>query len=238
MRAVSRLLAAVKPAQYLEAGAPTGLTGLITHPSPRSSLLYLYHSTLDKLKELPESSIYRQSTEALTKHRLKIVDSVKPKGFEEWQQYVKMQVADDPEGFVTEETAGGTRIIPATSEVIDPRLTASEWDGQRIRTIHEGIKTPEQRQTLGHATTHHNIDRRFKNVKLQREPPLTAEQISDIESQIGAGLIEEVVQVAEGEQKLAAVMVEARVWEELEEKAPEGQWTYFERGGHTNTQKP
>jgi NADH dehydrogenase (ubiquinone) 1 alpha subcomplex subunit 5 len=51
-------------------------------------------------------------------------------------------------------------------------------------------------------------------------------------------LIEEVVQVAEGEQKLAAVMLESRVWEELEERSPEGQWTYFERGGHTKTQKP
>jgi NADH dehydrogenase (ubiquinone) 1 alpha subcomplex subunit 5 len=176
MRAVSRLLAAVKPAQYLEAGAPTGLTGLITHPSPRSSLLYLYHSTLDKLNEMPESSIYRQSTEALTKHRLKIIESVKPKGYEEWQQYVQMQIADDPEGFVQEDTTGGTRVIPATSEVIDSRLKASEWDGERSRSIPEGIRSSRDRQTLGYHTTKHNIDRKFKDIKLQREPPLTAEQ--------------------------------------------------------------
>lgn len=27
-------------------------------------------------------------------------------------------------------------------------------------------------------------------------------------------------------------------WENLEEPAPEGQWSYFERATHTSTQKP
>ena len=35
-------------------------------------------------------------------------------------------------------------------------------------------------------------------------------RISDIESQIGMGLIEEVIQVAEGEQKLATEMLERK----------------------------
>jgi NADH dehydrogenase (ubiquinone) 1 alpha subcomplex subunit 5 len=42
-------------------------------------------------------------------------------------------------------------------------------------------------------------------------------------------LIEEVIQVAEGENLLADVMVNNKVWEDLTEKAPEGQWSYFER---------
>jgi NADH dehydrogenase (ubiquinone) 1 alpha subcomplex subunit 5 len=62
--------------------------------------------------------------------------------------------------------------------------------------------------------------------------------ISDLESRLGAGLIEEVIQVAEGEHKLVDVMAEAKVWEPLEEPAPEGQWSYFERMTHTKTQKP
>jgi len=35
--------------------------------------------------------------------------------------------------------------------------------------------------------------------------------ISELESRIGAGLIEEVIQVAEGEHKLVDVMIEAKV---------------------------
>lgn len=84
MRRTFRLLASVKPARYLEAGTPTGLTGLYTHPSPRSTLLFLYSSTLDQLKTVPEHSVYRQSVEALTKHRMSIVESTVPPGYAEW----------------------------------------------------------------------------------------------------------------------------------------------------------
>jgi NADH dehydrogenase (ubiquinone) 1 alpha subcomplex subunit 5 len=35
--------------------------------------------------------------------------------------------------------------------------------------------------------------------------------ISDLESRLGAGLIEEVIQVAEGEHKLVDVMIQAKV---------------------------
>jgi NADH dehydrogenase (ubiquinone) 1 alpha subcomplex subunit 5 len=100
MRAAARLFASVKPGQFLEAGAPTGLTGLLTHPSPRSSLIYFYTTTLDKLKQIPESSVYRQSTEALTKHRLQIVEQSKPAGWDEWQATIEdgEKVQSFPEG--------------------------------------------------------------------------------------------------------------------------------------------
>ena len=83
-----------------------------------------------------------------------------------------------------------------------------------------------------------------------------------MENQIAAGLIEEVIQVAEGELKLVDVMLESKAyvlnpwmldfplfvlhysnfqyrWEELEEKPPQGQWQYFARDQHTpGTQEP
>merc|ERR1712093_773337 len=62
-------------------------------------------------------------------------------------------------------------------------------------------------------------------------PPLTSEQVSEIENKIGAGLIEEVIQVAEGELKLVDVLAKSKVWEDLEEKPVEGQWEYFKRSG-------
>lgn len=76
-------------------------------------------------------------------------------------------------------------------------------------------------------------------------------RINEIEQQIGAGLIEEIIQVAEGEKTLVEDMVENKPyafnpllptqgpldnilthhhrWEDLEESPDEGQWKYFER---------
>jgi len=54
-------------------------------------------------------------------------------------------------------------------------------------------------------------------------------RITTLEGQFGAGLIEEVIQVARAELDLVETMSEYQVWEELVEKAPEDQWSYFER---------
>lgn len=97
MRSTLRLLANVKSARYLQPHAPTGLTGLTTHPRPRQALLILYTTTLNKLQNIPESSVYRQATEALTKHRLKIIESTKPPGYDKWQQEVQQKVAANPD---------------------------------------------------------------------------------------------------------------------------------------------
>lgn len=55
-------------------GYPTGIAGLYQHPNPRPALTALYQRTLNVLDtKFPADSIYRQSVEALTKNRLKIV---------------------------------------------------------------------------------------------------------------------------------------------------------------------
>lgn len=97
MRNTSRLCAEVS--KYLEAGRPTGLTGIYTHPSPRAALLHKYHTTLDKLSQFPSSSIYRQSTEALTKHRLSIIESVRPAGIEAWHSRIQPIIDSHPHAF-------------------------------------------------------------------------------------------------------------------------------------------
>lgn len=103
MRGTLRLLASVKPVRYLEAGAPTGLTGLRTNPSPRSTLLYLYNRTLDKLANVPETSLYRQSVEAVTKHRLGLVQGVKPTGYDEWAAKAREFIQQHPQEFTNAE---------------------------------------------------------------------------------------------------------------------------------------
>ena len=99
MRVTLRLLASVKSGRYLQPDHPTGLTGLFNHPSPRSALIYVYGSTLEKLKTLPEHSVYRQSTEAITKQRLQIIQSIKPEGYEEWAKRAAETLEQYPEAF-------------------------------------------------------------------------------------------------------------------------------------------
>ena len=179
MRAALRLLANVRP-QFLEAGTPTGLTGLNTHPSPRSTLLYLYSSTLDKLQQIPESSVYRQSTEALTKHRLKIIQATKPPGLKDWEERIAAQVAETPHAFKTTETSMGTRTkVPKSRANVDERTSQAEWDGEIGLRFPEGVRPVGERKAqyvnmAGPAD--YDVDLAFKEAVLDPEPPLTAEQ--------------------------------------------------------------
>lgn len=54
---------------------PTGITGLHPNPQARVQLIRVYNATLESLKDIPEHAVYRQAVEALTKERLKIVES-------------------------------------------------------------------------------------------------------------------------------------------------------------------
>jgi NADH dehydrogenase (ubiquinone) 1 alpha subcomplex subunit 5 len=188
MRRTFRQLAAVKPARYLEPGTPTGLTGLTTHPAPRSTLLYLYSSTLDKLKEIPESSLYRQSTEALTKHRMSIVSAVEPEGYKEWSEKAKNIIAEHPEVFTTPEGGvdhdggrhlkvlrdGKVFVRSKVDKVVDD--TTEEWDGEEnLGPELEGTRTTEERKgqsVLGMERPGDDT----KTITWDDEPALTAEQ--------------------------------------------------------------
>ncbi|GKT50212.1 NADH-ubiquinone oxidoreductase 29. subunit, mitochondrial [Colletotrichum spaethianum] len=228
MRRTFRLLAGVKPARYLEAGTPTGLTGLWTHNSPRSTLLYL-----------PESSLYRQSVEALTKHRLGLVEATVPPGYAEWEKKAEQIMKEKPEQFRlvsgrvdgsgarTVKLGNRTFVVATQHDAKDVRV--EEWDGEKDEggTL-EGPRTEAERKDHQLLADRKDLNDIAK-VQWESEPQLTADQISELENKIGAGLIEEVIQVAESELKLVDVMTQAKVWEDLEEKPVEGQWTYFER---------
>ncbi|KAJ7110175.1 ETC complex I subunit conserved region-domain-containing protein [Mycena epipterygia] len=51
----------------------TGLTGLAVHPDPLPALASTYQSTLAQLSHIPETSVYRQATEALIQNKLDIL---------------------------------------------------------------------------------------------------------------------------------------------------------------------
>ncbi|TFK30479.1 Ndufa5, NADH-ubiquinone oxidoreductase subunit [Coprinopsis marcescibilis] len=53
----------------------TGITGLKVHPNPLPELVKTYQTTLSVLSSIPETSVYRQGVEALTRHRLGVVEA-------------------------------------------------------------------------------------------------------------------------------------------------------------------
>lgn len=185
MRPTARLFAAVKPvARYLEAGAPTGLTGVVTNPSPRPTLLYLYNSTLEKLQAIPETSVYRQSVEAVTKHRMSAVESVKPAGFDAWRAQVDKLLAQHPNHFnVTSrptedgtfvarvERNGKVFVIRTSKPEVDERY--QEWDGEKDTggTL-EGMRSREERDS----ETQVKDPFEGEGVEWVDEPKLTIEQ--------------------------------------------------------------
>ncbi|KAI3400700.1 hypothetical protein diail_2412 [Diaporthe ilicicola] len=238
MRGTLRLLASVKPVRFLEPGVPTGLTGLRTNPSPRSTLLFLYSSTLERIKAVPETSVYRQSVEAVTKHRLSLVQSVKPAGYDEWLAKARQILEKHPEHFqeTARKTADGSLasglerngkffVVRRRDDGADIRY--KEWDGE----AGWGIGKDDTRITAGKQESDQLVRGPPNDAEVEwvDEPKLTADQVEELESKIGAGLIEEVIQVAEGELGLIDTMVDAKPWESLEEKPKEGQWVYFER---------
>lgn len=181
MRPSTRLYATVKSAaRYLEANTPTGLTGLPTHPSPRPALLYTYNKTLEKLRQLPKSSVYRQSCEALTKHRLQIVQDALPPGYEEWLQRTKQLIESDPR-FRRFVNADGTI---AHEEFVTKQR--ENWDGlySKKDAQPEGSNTQSQAEAKAalHKADLERLDREAKEgpevriSDLETEPALTADQ--------------------------------------------------------------
>ncbi|MCJ1313130.1 hypothetical protein MMC25_006807 [Agyrium rufum] len=239
MRSTRNLLAVVKSGRYLTPGNPTGLTGLFTHPNPRPQLMYLYSNTLSKLSSFPESSVYRQSCEALTKHRLAVLESTKPPGYDEWLSRAQKLIQENPDTFQIRdgETKGEAgipwrfllRFTVATNQL------AGEWDGEPQQI---GVEEQKRRyEGLGDELREQGKD--LQGLGWEGEPSLEAAQIGEIENKIGGGLIEEVIEVAERESELVDIMREAKVWESLQENTPPGQWEYFGRDQHTpGTQAP
>jgi NADH dehydrogenase (ubiquinone) 1 alpha subcomplex subunit 5 len=174
-------------ARYLEAGTPTGLTGLWTHSTPRSTLLFLYGSTLQKLQTVPESSLYRQSVEAVTKHRMSLVESLVPPGYEAWSSKARdlvNQTGDSNfrvnsarvDGSEVKTIKMGNRVfvVGTRHDTADPRK--EEWDGEINEGPElEGIRTVEERADQAVMADRTPLAAEEK-VEWDDEPQLTADQ--------------------------------------------------------------
>lgn len=181
MRPSLRLLA-----RYLTPGTPTGLTGLQTHPAPRSALLTLYRTTLDKLGNLPESSLYRQSTEALTKQRLSFVERAVPPGYEEWEAKARKILADNPDKFAlagdqlsspgmrTVHIEGKTYLTP--EERLQRDVRTEEWNGEGDQgAVLEGQRLGLEKEDMIRSEQA-KAQEKTPVAGLENEPNLTADQ--------------------------------------------------------------
>jgi NADH dehydrogenase (ubiquinone) 1 alpha subcomplex subunit 5 len=153
------------------------LTGLHTHPAPRSTLIYLYSSTLSKLEQIPESSVYRQATEALTKKRLAIIEAVKPIGFDAWEARMKHTVDNlgdqiGPKGLAYE----GRQFILARMWKKEKNVADMEWDGLKPSKGLDGPKTQAEMDQLHAAEDKLKAADDLARPSLEPEPLLTVEQ--------------------------------------------------------------
>ncbi|KAA8893426.1 ETC complex I subunit conserved region-domain-containing protein [Sphaerosporella brunnea] len=223
MRPSTRLLTARLPPF-----TPTGITGVLTHPHPRPTLIALYKHTLQLLQELPAHSVYRQSTENLTKARLNTVESIKPPGFEAYAAARKQ--AGEPEHPELRDVAKFMCAILANLEAstshegnkLYARNEMKRW-GPILRAAAAGASSPApaQESQLAEMAKAEEVP--------ELEPQLTAEQVETIEEGVGEGLIEEIIDEGWAELECAKAMLEDRVWEPLAEVPEEGQWVAYER---------
>jgi NADH dehydrogenase (ubiquinone) 1 alpha subcomplex subunit 5 len=190
MRATTRLLASIakKPSgQFLNSYTPTGLTGLLTHPFPRPTLIQLYNQTLTKLATLPTTSVYRQSVEALTKHRLAIVTAQIPEGYAEWEAEAIKLLEKHPELKESRSIKlvdGKAYPLPLEQEQeVDDRAMESEWNNdEEVEDRGEGPRTAKDRifqaSELGEGQRVQEFEKDLPT--LPNEPALTVEQYVEV----------------------------------------------------------
>jgi NADH dehydrogenase (ubiquinone) 1 alpha subcomplex subunit 5 len=150
--------------------------------------MYLYSTTLMKLQQIPESSVYRQSVEALTKKRLAIVEAQTAPGHYAWLDTMRYRITE----FQEKQKAAGLETMAENlkyegnefylaslgSREIDEREV--EWDDEPVvEPTLEGPRSgaelaKEQAQIDKFAKTEEE-KQRFR-LKLDPEPLLTREQ--------------------------------------------------------------
>ncbi|KAF8460435.1 hypothetical protein BDZ91DRAFT_739320 [Kalaharituber pfeilii] len=243
LRPTARLLQATPIPPF----SPTGLTGLLSHPCPRPTLIAVYNATLTLLNTLPPTSVYRISTINLTNARLNTVASFIPPAIQAYNATHIDPILPALES--SAEAAGWPKsklhaaiaaaqiraafeslrsTVPENPEGAD--LDAQSWLEKTLRDEERNLgealdvtalpNSPEATPTS---------DATVKIPKLPVEPALTAEQVSELEQKLDAGLIEEVVNQSMAEMNLVKEMIKDKPWEPLQEPPIEGQWEYFER---------
>lgn len=97
-----------------------GITGLAVHPAPFQALRETYNTTLEELKHIPSSAVYRQATEAITSHRLSLVERAE-RGSEDAESLVQQFEKEIDEAHCIEE------VIDAAQTELQLVKSMKEW---------------------------------------------------------------------------------------------------------------
>ena len=101
------MLRFTRPLQQQVLKSSTGITGLAVHPNPLPELKSTYEATLALAARIPPASAYRQSVEALTQRKLKIVEKAQgdiaavEKALDEGQIEESLGIAQDEHKLVS-----------------------------------------------------------------------------------------------------------------------------------------
>ena len=149
---------------------------------------------------------------------MSIIESIKPSGLSEWQQRVGKLADSHPEAFKRVQTINSSSKDDYNIVYFEPP-PAEFWrsEDDRINAPYksppqlEGPREYEEVADRGAELGRDRVAEEDTRLQIESEPPLTLEQIGEVEQQIGAGLIEEVIRVAEGEKELAHTLAESKV---------------------------
>ncbi|KAI5788297.1 hypothetical protein EDC01DRAFT_659472 [Geopyxis carbonaria] len=229
MRPSLRLLTARAPF------TPTGLTGVLTHPQPKPTLMAICNQTLSVLSTLPPHSVYRQSAESITKSRLAAISSIAPSSIPAPDlphlavvfRRILAELATSPSEtkklWAQAQLQHWTRVPPPAAAA--PEILPNQTIDQASSVTSQADFTPET-PAMG-TVSREAVDE--DQIEVPLELDMTAEEVSEAEGKIGEGLIEEVIEQAWAELRCAEAMKESAVWEPLEVQPEEGQWVAFER---------
>ncbi|KAN0061306.1 hypothetical protein ACQY0O_006152 [Thecaphora frezii] len=110
--------------------ATTGVTGVDVHPSPLTALSETYSKTLSLLSTLPESSVYRQSTTALTQHHLDVINDAlqQQKGNESNPQKIEEIIEQTEKKLEWSMIEDGVRQAQTELELVAKMLDWKPWE--------------------------------------------------------------------------------------------------------------
>ena len=246
--------AATAAASFIRPFSPTGLAGLLAHPAPRPALIAIYNTTLTLLASLPAHSTYRGATTNMTQQRLAVVSSVLPPEYADYHASILAPLLPSLERLAADAGWPATRLQAAIAAaqlqakfrelVASVPDTAEGVDLEALRHVEDAIQaynfalaeaadptvaTPQGTTTTTTTTSGDNTPAKIEIPMIPPEPPLTADQIAELESKLDGGLIEEVISQGTAEMDLVKQMSVNKPWEPLIEEPVEGQWVYFER---------
>ena len=146
---------------------------------------------------------------------MSIIEDAKPAGLEEWQQRVGELVEKHPDALRKVKVLNGEGYNVVFMEQKPDQSWRTEDDflnsPYKQKANLEGPRDEEDVAGRGPELARDRVAEEASRVHIESEPSLSVEQVQDVEKRIGAGLIEEVIEVAEGEKRCVEVMWEGKV---------------------------